>query len=130
MTRIMTRRLLVAIVFEDSAMRDRLSTSVEALRHDVLEFVSAEEFMTCFGADPCDILLVDDKLPRVTGLGVLKFVREQPGGRHLPIVVFSYEHMREAIERDNGIFVENEDISGFYQAVVNAEVVARNAMSQ
>ena len=35
------------------------------------------------------ILLLDLKMPKMSGFDVLKFIREQPGVRQLPIIIFS-----------------------------------------
>jgi CheY-like chemotaxis protein len=47
---------------------------------------------------PC-LLLLDIKLPKVSGLEVLSWIRQQPSLRHLVVVVFSSSCQPEDVER-------------------------------
>src|SRR5207245_1166897 len=46
-----------------------------------------------------DLLLLDLKMPRVDGFQVLDWVRQQPGIKRLPIVIFSSSAQEQVINR-------------------------------
>jgi CheY-like chemotaxis protein len=45
------------------------------------------------------IILLDLKMPRISGLEVLDWIRRQPGGRRLPVIVFTSSRESEDIAR-------------------------------
>jgi len=71
------------------------------------------------------LLLLDLKMPRVSGFDVLDFVRQQPGLRQLPIVIFSSSDDPKDIQRayDGGANSylckphSNEDLSALLKAL-------------
>jgi CheY-like chemotaxis protein len=48
---------------------------------------------------PADLLLLDLKMPRRDGFGVLRWRQETPAFMQLPVIVFSSSALREDVER-------------------------------
>jgi CheY-like chemotaxis protein len=71
------------------------------------------------------LLLLDLKMPRVNGFDVLDFIRQQPGLRQLPIVIFSSSDDPKDIQRayDSGANSylckphSNDDLSALLKAL-------------
>jgi CheY-like chemotaxis protein len=82
-----TKRLLIV---EDSAA-ERLSIS-ELLAHDDIEIVTAatgEEALRILRQSPCDCVVLDLKLPDMSGFEVLDELRADPELGEVPVVVFT-----------------------------------------
>lgn len=68
-------RLRVAVVDDDDAVRDSLRFLLEAAGYDVLTFGSAVEFLSSADIRALACVLVDQHMPRVTGLELVARIR-------------------------------------------------------
>jgi CheY-like chemotaxis protein/signal transduction histidine kinase len=78
------------VIIEDNEA-EQLSIS-ELLRHhdiDVKAFASGAEAIEHLQTQPCDCVVLDLKLPDMTGFEVLEHMREDEALRDLPVVVFT-----------------------------------------
>ncbi len=69
-------RLIVAVVDDDEAVRDSLRFLLETAGFDVDTFASACQFLAASISHPCICLLVDQHMPNLTGLDLLRRLRE------------------------------------------------------
>jgi CheY-like chemotaxis protein len=117
-------RLLVKMAVERSALGLNLSSvrdGVEAIDYLLGRAEFADRHVYPFPK----LLLLDLKMPRVNGFDVLDFVRQQPGLRQLPIVIFSSSNDPKDIQRayDGGANSylckphSNEDLSALLKAL-------------
>ncbi|HEX9563430.1 MAG TPA: HAMP domain-containing protein [Gemmatimonadaceae bacterium] len=91
-----TRRLLVV---EDNPLeRDSI---VELLAHDDISITAvgtASDAVAALDQRPFDCVVVDLRLPDVSGFDFLEILRSHPGMRDVPIVVFTGKELSEAEE--------------------------------
>jgi two-component system, LuxR family, response regulator FixJ len=94
------RRLHVAVVDDDDAVRDSLRFLLEAAGYGVLTFGSAGEFLSSADASRLACVLVDQHMPQVTGLELVARLRET--WPELPVALMtgspSAELTRRALE--------------------------------
>ena len=93
-------RPVVAVVDNDAAVRDSLKFLLEIAGYDVAIFASACAFLQTGAGQPPDCLLVDQHMPNLTGLELLRRLRD--AGRSLPVALMtgspSAELTRQALE--------------------------------
>lgn len=77
----------VLVVDDDFAMRRVLRTILSFYEFGVIEAKSGEEALGFLSTDRCDAVLLDVKLPRLTGVDVCRIVRNR--STHLPIIMLS-----------------------------------------
>jgi FixJ family two-component response regulator len=70
-----TRRYRVCILEDDAAVSDSLRISLERNGYEVAGFGSAGEFLTCGHPDSYDCLVVDQRLPVLSGLELVELLR-------------------------------------------------------
>ena len=80
------RKPLVAVIEDDSALREVLEWLLEASDYDVLTYESAEAFLDWRGTRP-DCLVVDVRLPGLSGFELLEEINRK--GDRFPAVVIS-----------------------------------------
>ncbi len=77
----------VCIVEDDDAVRDALAELVESDGYRVLSYASAEEFVAGADATQVDVLIVDFRLPGMSGGELLKRLNER--GMRLPVILMT-----------------------------------------
>ena len=80
------RKPLVAVVEDDSALREVLEWLLEASDYDVLSYESAEAFLDWRGTRP-DCLVIDVRLPGLSGFELLEQVNIK--GDRFPVIFMS-----------------------------------------
>ena len=80
-------RPVVAVVDDDEAVRDSLRFLLEIAGYAVTSFASACEFFRMAGPAETDCLLLDQHMPRVTGLELLRRLRD--AGHALPVALMT-----------------------------------------
>lgn len=75
----------IAIVDDDDALRDSLGVLLKFRDYDVIEFRDGESFVAEGLSGKLDCLVLDLKMPGITGLDVLRTCRER--GLAMPIIV-------------------------------------------
>ena len=80
------RKPLVAVIEDDSALREVLEWLLEGSDYDVLSYESAEAFLDWRGMRP-DCLVVDVRLPGLSGFELLEQINIK--GDRFPVVFIS-----------------------------------------
>ena len=81
------RGRIVGIVDDDAAVRDSLRFLLEAAGFGVITFESADEFLATADPDAIVCLLLDQHMPRVTGLELLRRFHE--AGQRLRVALMT-----------------------------------------
>jgi CheY-like chemotaxis protein len=91
------RPLSVLVVDDQPLVRASIAEMLATLGHTVIEASSGEEAMARLGAQPPDLLITDYRMPGITGLELIEWVRSiHPT---LPLFVVSgYDVRRDADE--------------------------------
>jgi CheY-like chemotaxis protein len=84
--------LLVALAFRKAGLDINLETATDGGR-------AIELLQNGMATSPPACVLLDIKLPTVSGLEVLKWIRSQPNLRRLPVVMFTSSFLRDDINR-------------------------------
>ncbi|HTW70393.1 MAG TPA: response regulator [Acetobacteraceae bacterium] len=77
----------VGVVDDDAAVCESLRFLLEAAGHVVVAFHSADEFLAAADSDKLDCLLLDHHMPQVTGLELLRRLRQD--GRQVPVALMT-----------------------------------------
>ena len=85
----MIKSLRILNVDDDEVARYVKSRMLRGAGHTILEAANAAEALRAIAEDPPDLLLLDVKLPDMSGFEVARRVRADPRSRHLPIVQVS-----------------------------------------
>ena len=95
-----SHRPVVAVVDDDEAVRDSLRFLLETAGFDVTTFASACQFLTSPDRETRMCLLLDQHMPKITGLEMMRRLRER--GQELPVALMtgspSPELTRRAME--------------------------------
>ena len=83
----MTDRASVLVVDDDPVNRSMLSRSLEADGHEVTTVESGAEALELAGSQDFDVVLLDVVMPGMDGYQVLERLKDDPGLRHLPVVM-------------------------------------------
>jgi two-component system response regulator FixJ len=78
---------MVAIVDDDQAVRESLRFLLEVAGYDVTTFDSAQEYLDHLDRQSATCLVVDQHMPRTTGLQLLTLLRER--GAALPTALIT-----------------------------------------
>ncbi|ALV08023.1 sigma-54-dependent transcriptional regulator [Roseateles depolymerans] len=105
----------ILIVDDDAAFREALLETVTSLGHDAEEVSRGAQALSLMKQDHFDAVLLDQRMPGVDGLGVLKALRDQ-GGAAPPIIMLTayagadntieamrlgaFDHLAKPISRD------------------------------
>jgi two-component system response regulator FixJ len=81
------RHRLVGVVDDDTAVRDSLRFLLEAAGFSVVTFRSAAHFLAASDADGIACLLLDHHMPEMTGLDLLRRLRQ--ARRELPVALMT-----------------------------------------
>ena len=78
---------VVAIVDDDEAIRRSLSRLLKSFSYDPRAFASGGDFIANLGSANPQCVLLDQHMPGMTGLAVLRRLKE--GGSKVPVVVIT-----------------------------------------
>ena len=84
----------ICIVEDDAPVREALSRLLHALGHEVHSFASAEEFTADGPASPCGCLLLDIRLPGISGIALHDQLRAKTP--KIPVVFLTGQDSRAA----------------------------------
>ena len=84
MTEILTNAGVIAIVDDDEPLREALGSVMKAAGFSPRTFASAEEFLACDDCDETACLILDVRLPAMSGIELQKQLSKT--NRRLPIV--------------------------------------------
>ncbi|MFO1371850.1 MAG: EAL domain-containing protein [Candidatus Competibacteraceae bacterium] len=90
---------LVLVVDDDAGQRLLTSTALLQGGFSILEAEDGEQALRVFQREQPDIVLLDVIMPGLDGFAVCELLRQQPGGRHLPIIIVTGLEDAESIGR-------------------------------
>jgi len=82
-------RARVLIVDDDRVVRETLRDSVEHLGYETREAGSAEEALERIGAEPPDLILLDVRMPGITGIELCRRLKQERSTRLIPVVLLT-----------------------------------------
>ena len=91
--------LLLSIVEDDQAVRDALQRMLQSHGFATAAFASAEQFLGRAKTDGTACLILDVRMPGMTGLQATGAIRALPGGAEVPIVALTAQAMKGDRER-------------------------------
>jgi FixJ family two-component response regulator len=77
--------IVVAVVDDDEAVRRALRRLIISLSFHPIGFASGEEFLASLGAAAPSCVLMDQHMPSLNGLDVLRRMRSE--GRRVPVII-------------------------------------------
>ena len=80
-----TSPILVAIVDDDDAVRRALRRLVISLSYRPIGFASGEDFLASLLEATPNCVLMDQQMPNLSGLDVLRRMRSE--GQHVPVII-------------------------------------------
>jgi len=87
----------VLVVDDEKAIHSYLQKKLEKLGYTVYTAQDGEEALRLIYSHPPDIILLDVKLPRLSGIEVCKRLKSDDGTRHIPIIMLSAKAQSEEI---------------------------------
>ncbi|MDA8219396.1 MAG: response regulator [Dehalococcoidales bacterium] len=88
-------RPVIMVVDDDEAIRALLAGVLDAEGYRAVEAKDGLEAIELLQRERPDLILLDLKLPRLTGREVLRWLRHTPGGEELAVLVLSANAPRE-----------------------------------
>ncbi len=82
-------RARILIVDDDRVVRETLRDSVEHLGFETREAASAEEALERIGAEPPDLILLDVRMPGITGIELCRRLKQERSTRLIPVVLLT-----------------------------------------
>ena len=119
------KRILYA---EDyAALRQGVVVMLKRKGYKVEPFENGADLMLRLKDDAaCDIVVTDNDMPILTGMGVLMAIKSDPALKHLPVIVFSGDDMiRPRVAELGGISVDKGNIGPLLDAI--AKITPRAA---
>ena len=91
-------KLRTLVVDDERPIRRFLSAAL-GLEYTVLEAASGQEALTAVLSGRPDVIILDMKMPQVSGVDFLEFLRQRAEFKHLPVVVLSTEAAEVTVDR-------------------------------
>jgi PAS domain S-box-containing protein len=85
------------VVDDDPKVREMLSFRLKREGHSILAAASGQEALDCVQSSKIDLVLLDNYLPEITGLEVLKIIRETHSVTQLPVIMVTGKSQSEDI---------------------------------
>lgn len=98
----MSRTPVIAIVDDDRSIREALNDLVLSCGYESRLFTSAEEFLAVDDQSGIDCMLVDVKMPGLTGIELQTALNEREAPRPPMIFMTSYRDVKTRTEAMNG----------------------------
>ncbi len=80
---------LILIVDDEEDVREALRALLEADGHRVIEATDGEELLPTLRTHWPDLVLLDQRMPKVTGFEALEMLRQQEWGQKFPVIIVS-----------------------------------------
>ena len=90
----------VLVVEDSSTMRSLIVTTVEDLMgYETVEVKNGIEALKVLPTQPFDLIITDINMPNINGLEVVKFVKENPQYKKIPMIIVSTEQGEKEIQK-------------------------------
>ena len=93
----MGKKSTVLVVDDEEALRSVLSNELINEGYDVQTASDGDDAMAEIDKTPFDLVLLDIKMPRVSGFEVLKHIKERAGGTKV-VMLTGFADLKNAIE--------------------------------
>ena len=89
----------ILAVDDSASIRRMVSFTLKTAGYDVVEAVDGEDALAKAKAQPMNLVLTDQNMPRMDGLTLVRSLRELPGYRTAPILILTTESGAEMKSR-------------------------------
>ncbi|MFA5914314.1 MAG: response regulator [Burkholderiales bacterium] len=89
----------ILAVDDSASIRRMVSFTLQTAGYDVVEAVDGEDALAKAKAQPMNLVLTDQNMPRMDGLTLVRSLRELPGYRTAPILILTTESGAEMKSR-------------------------------
>lgn len=90
----------VLVVEDSSTMRSLIVTTVEDLMgYETVEVKNGIEALKVLPTQSFDLIITDINMPNINGLEVVKFVKENPRYKSIPMIIVSTEQGEKEIQK-------------------------------
>ena len=90
----------VLVVEDSSTMRSLIVTTVEdLLGYETVEVKNGIEALKVLPTQSFDLIITDINMPNINGLEVVKFVKENPRYKAIPMIIVSTEQGEKEIQK-------------------------------
>jgi CheY-like chemotaxis protein len=123
-------RRTVLVVDDDAAIRALIAELLDEAGYTVLEADSGRQALRLADEQVPSVVLVDHRLPDMSGLDVLERLRTRPASRHIPVIVVS-GIARQLTDGDHGaarVLTKPFDITELVEQVNAVALCARNGV--
>jgi two-component system chemotaxis response regulator CheY len=91
---------MVLLVEDSRAVRALVSSVLEEVGGiDLIEVGNGFDALKALPGSRFDLIITDINLPEITGLEIVRFVKEHPGYRHIPVLIISTQRSQADIQR-------------------------------
>ena len=89
----------ILVVDDEKNIRRTLRMVLEGSGFNTLEASSAEQCLETLGSQEVDLLILDVRLPKMSGIEALQKIRSEPETRRLPVLMVSgHASVAEAVQ--------------------------------
>ncbi len=81
----------ILAVDDSASMRKMVSFTLSSAGYHVVEAVDGQDAFEKAQTQPFDLVLTDQNMPRLDGLGLTRLLREQPAFQSTPILILTTE---------------------------------------
>lgn len=86
---------IVLAVDDSPSMREMVAFLLRNSGYEVLEAVDGEQALAIAQADRIDVILTDQNMPKIDGIGLVRSLRALPAYRDTPIIILTTEASAE-----------------------------------
>ncbi|CAN5521626.1 response regulator [soil metagenome] len=88
----------ILVVEDDDKFRSSVVEAIKSYQFDSIEAADGEVALALLNRHTPDAILLDIKLPGISGLGILEMIKQMPHLRHIPVhMISALEHQRNAL---------------------------------
>jgi FixJ family two-component response regulator len=106
----------IAVIDDDPRVLESLVNLFASYGYKAESYLSAEQFLGCGGLSRCSCIVADVQLPRLTGLGLLQYVKNS--NVSVPVVVMT----GKPSENTEAFYLERGAI-GFFRKPVDGDAL-------
>ncbi len=85
----------IMTVDDSSTVRSVLNKALSGAGYQVIEAYDGQDAVEKLAREDIDLLVTDLNMPNMGGVELIKFVRQQPGKRFMPIIMLTSESQQE-----------------------------------